>query len=280
MKVLSFEGKLCDRTRALFDSYLNNELLVETYHEVLKHLERCPECCRELENRVRLRDELRVVIRRESAPDGLGPRIQKMLRQSRWRRRRAGFAIAAALLVVMAGSIVLTSISRDPVYVGPNPEAASVRLLNVGLGDHIHCAVDWGYGRRRFSSEEMILALGPDYSDLFYPLRQSIPPDYEITCAHRCRLKGRSFIHFIFKRIGAKKEDPALSLVITRKQGDSWDESSQELHEGRLGEFEVAGFETEHYLAFVVSNLPKDQNHEVAALVTPTLSGLLSKPRG
>ena len=40
MKVVEFAGKTCDRFQRLLHSYVNNELSVETTHEVLKHLER------------------------------------------------------------------------------------------------------------------------------------------------------------------------------------------------------------------------------------------------
>ena len=41
----------CDKTRKYLDSYISNELLVETNHEVLRHLESCPACSAELDTR-------------------------------------------------------------------------------------------------------------------------------------------------------------------------------------------------------------------------------------
>ena len=45
----------CGEVRELADSFLSEQLLVETNHEVLRHLESCPECRAELESRRTLR---------------------------------------------------------------------------------------------------------------------------------------------------------------------------------------------------------------------------------
>lgn len=38
MDLIHFNEKMCEKIRRYFDSYLDNELLVETNHEVLPHL--------------------------------------------------------------------------------------------------------------------------------------------------------------------------------------------------------------------------------------------------
>ena len=49
----------CREFREIADSYLGNELIVETNHEVISHLEHCAECRRELAARRELRCQLR-----------------------------------------------------------------------------------------------------------------------------------------------------------------------------------------------------------------------------
>src|SRR5260370_9510591 len=49
----------CREFRDIADSYLGNELIVETNHEVISHLEHCAECRRELAARRGLRSPLR-----------------------------------------------------------------------------------------------------------------------------------------------------------------------------------------------------------------------------
>ena len=49
----------CREFREIADSYLSNELIVETNHDVISHLEQCAECRRELAARRELRSQLR-----------------------------------------------------------------------------------------------------------------------------------------------------------------------------------------------------------------------------
>jgi anti-sigma factor RsiW len=93
--------EVCD----LLDSFLGQELMVETNHELMRHLETCPDCRGELE----ARRQLRTVLRRAfTNTDALHPRpnfaadgwlTSEPRRQSRargrasacgvlWRRRR------------------------------------------------------------------------------------------------------------------------------------------------------------------------------------------------
>jgi len=49
----------CRDVRELADSFLAEELLTETNHEILRHLETCPVCRADLAVRRELRDGLR-----------------------------------------------------------------------------------------------------------------------------------------------------------------------------------------------------------------------------
>ena len=54
----------CRELLALADSYLADQLLVETNQEILQHLAECPQCRGEIDNRRRLREALRAAFRR------------------------------------------------------------------------------------------------------------------------------------------------------------------------------------------------------------------------
>ena len=69
----------CDRIRRHLDAYLSNELLVETTSEVLRHLESCEACSRELEARTRVRDALRARRASQVPPEELRQSIQRRL---------------------------------------------------------------------------------------------------------------------------------------------------------------------------------------------------------
>ncbi len=117
------------------DSYIGDELLVETNHDVLRHLENCPACREELSTRRFLQTKLRSAVRR--APDAqLNPvfarRLEVSLRQTAlrptfWEKLRAGTFIntpifAAGIAACML-FVVLFSINR--LRQAPAPEEAS-----------------------------------------------------------------------------------------------------------------------------------------------------------
>lgn len=113
---------LCRDFREIADSYLSDELLIETNHDVISHLENCAECRREMSARRELRDRLRSAF--VSAPDWqmeaeFGDRLRTQLRENAsaqshprmtswgepWlvKQRRAFVLSLAACLVVVAG---------------------------------------------------------------------------------------------------------------------------------------------------------------------------------
>ena len=62
MSVNKNDPQQCARIRRQLDAYVSNELLVETTDQILKHLEKCEECSRALETRIRVREALRLFL--------------------------------------------------------------------------------------------------------------------------------------------------------------------------------------------------------------------------
>src|SRR6266496_4563692 len=106
MNVVNFEDGHCKRIRSYLDSYLNNELTVETNHEVLTHLENCEECARSLEDRARLKAQLKHAVMQEYAPVALRERIANDIRRGRgFSFNRISLALAAAAAVLVIASV-------------------------------------------------------------------------------------------------------------------------------------------------------------------------------
>lgn len=82
MKVIGFERNYCKKIETLLDSYLNDELLVETAHEVLSHMSVCDDCSEAFRVRARLRVRLRTAILREAAPLALQVKIKRSIRRA------------------------------------------------------------------------------------------------------------------------------------------------------------------------------------------------------
>ena len=68
MKIVDFGQRNCEKVRRYLDSYISNELLVESNLEVLRHIEQCSACSQELETRVRIRTSVQIAARQEEVP--------------------------------------------------------------------------------------------------------------------------------------------------------------------------------------------------------------------
>lgn len=109
----------CREFKEMMDSYISDELLVETNHDVLRHLEHCPSCREALKAQRLLRSRLRSAVRR--APDAqvnpaFAARLRASLREhsgrSGWREKFAAYNIfvkgrTAFTAVALAGLIVV-----------------------------------------------------------------------------------------------------------------------------------------------------------------------------
>jgi anti-sigma factor (TIGR02949 family) len=278
MNVINFDNRNCKKIRAYLDSYVNNELSVDTCHEVLKHLEACADCSGEMDSRLRVKGLLRNAVRRDCIPAELKGRIQKELRTETspsWRYRVA----AAAVIAMLVGGWGVVRFLRPPA--ASDPRYPGAQVLKVGLDNHVHCSIERRFAGRRFSSEEMSSKLGPEYFGLVSLVEREAPGKYDIVVGHRCHANNREYVHLILK-----SERDTLSLVITRKSGESFKQSDLAavlsasgvpLYQSRLEEYEVAGFETRDHLAFVVSDLPAGDNLQIASTLAAGVLDYLSR---
>jgi anti-sigma factor RsiW len=118
----------CREFREIADSYLSNELIVETNHEVISHLEQCAECRPELAARRELRSQLREAFikapENQMRPEfadrlstqlhdyALGKRRALIASPRGWRtsvmlRRTSWLALAACLVLAVGFGLVL-----------------------------------------------------------------------------------------------------------------------------------------------------------------------------
>jgi len=297
MSVLEFEQGYCKRIRVYLDSYVNNELMVETTHEVLRHLEHCEQCAAELEAKTQTKNLLKGAVLRDNAPSALRERIQRDIRKTEapWWSPRTRFVewalVAAAAAVLFAGgwSVLHSSNSGRPKPPSSEatllrPEIPNAAILNIGLSDHINCAVVHGQQDRRLTPEQMSERLGADYAGLVQVVKEKAP-GFEIVVAHKCNLETREFAHLILRN-----HERVCSLVITKKNGESFatdqaaaiDEAAAEqdpsaaTYRARTRDYEVTGFETRDFLGFVVSNLSASENRMLASNLAPAVRSFLA----
>jgi hypothetical protein len=296
MNPLNFNDRSCERSRPYFDAYLDHELPVETQQDIQQHIVSCEDCARVLESRDRMKQLVRSAVTREEAPLELAVALRERFRSE----RRSFFAhdtarwmmAAAAVLTLAIAGVAALRWDRVIRFSGGDSAFRTVsarlqQILRVGLVDHLHCAILAEKWKAFVSFDEIKAntqhsALGFEFIDLVPAVQAKLGSDYKVVDGHRCTANNRQYIHLILT--GSK--DRIVSLVITEKQSESFTQadavavvtaSGIPIYQDRQGKYEIAGFESDKYMAYVVSNLDRDSNLTVASALAPIVYGHLHR---
>ena len=286
MNVLNFNSEQCGRIRRQLDAYLSNELLVETTSDVLRHLESCEACSRELEARTQVRDALRRAAASQVPPEELRHSIQRELRKTQpsllggSRTLTWSAALAGVLVVVLAG---IATEEWIRVLRGRRIVAS---VLAIGVADHVQCAIKGhNYPNVANPPDKLRRQLGPEYAGLLEVVQQKLP-GFEVLEAHICSIPNspRKYVHFITRGRGT-----ILSVILTRREGAqfpngkafrSGDSGGVNLYAAHLETMNAAGFESKGYLGFVVSDLSPALTMQIASDLAPPLKAALDAGSG
>jgi len=296
MNVISHGDGACEKISGYLDSYISNELLVETNHEVLRHLENCPSCSAEVEARSCMRSRLKAAVESQAVPADLSVKIRQQIhrQQSRFLPTATWslWAMAAAAAVVlsigvwvartrtgMPDSLDVADRAGQDVFIHRVSQTVS-KVLRVGLGDHIHCAVFRKYPKNPPDIAQLAESIAPTFQGLVPVVRASVPDRYRILMAHQCGYSGRRFVH-----VTLSDGSNLMSLVIARKEpgeslaglSPSMRASNVPVFQATAERYEIAGFETAQYLAFVISDLSAGNNLQMASTLAPPVHGFLAK---
>ena len=282
MNPLNFNDRSCERSRPYFDAYLDHELPVETQHDIQQHIVSCEDCARVLESRDRMKHLVRSAVTREEVPLELAATLRNRFRSERRSffvhdTARWMMAAAAVLILAIAGVAAL----RWDRVIRFGGDARVQQLLRIGLVDHLHCAILAEKWKTFVSLDEIKTnthdsALGSEFVDLVPAVQAKLGPDYKVVDGHRCTANNRQYIHIIL----TGNEQRILSLVITEKKNESFTQadavavmkaSGISIYQDRQGKYEIAGFESGKYMAFVVSDLGRDSNLNVASALAPII---------
>jgi hypothetical protein len=259
-------------------------------------LEACAACSQELEARTRVVNLLRRAVQSETAPTRLRRRIEGQIRAnepsfSLLRLSPRWALAAAAVAVVILGGMMAERWRTNRLYDDARAQAAYIRAVGarlprietVGLADHLHCAVFRRFPKEYPAEAVAVQQLGPQFAQLVSKVKKRMPGEYRVVMAHRCSYAGRHYVHFVLK-----SDSNLLSVVITEKQpGDSFSEMeatsskvSVPVYEVAAKRFEVAGFESQGYLAFIVSDLDRKNNLQIVENLAPLVAGFLNSING
>ena len=297
MNVVNFGRAECKKTRGYLDYYLNNELSVETSHAVHQHLDSCEECSADLAGRLRIKRAVKQSVGQIDAPGYLEARVRARLREQSAPNffRDWAMPLAVAATVVLAVVLGWRSFDRKP-EVWETAKAdqenyieslfhAVPRVMQIGLGDHAHCAYYRKFPKEPKTFAEMAEKLGPNFRELVPLVKQKVPDSFHVAIGHQCKYRERQFVHLALRR-----ENELLSVIITKREpGESFqtgdlkpvlEEAGVPVYAALADQFEIAGLETDQYLAYVISNLRRDENLRIAQALTPSLTEFLNAIQG
>ena len=237
----------CRDFREVADSYLSDELLVETNHDMIAHLEACADCRHELAARRGLRTTLRAAFTKAEElqiQNRFAERLRRELRDtatteatSLISRHRMWMAIAACLLVAAAIGLVVWQRERAQVastehhepnvaQVKPRDDQSSpastavdadmvlAKMSELAAGDHHDCAIGHRLPDRPIALEEAARKYDRAYLDLTKAVmshRDDFNETIDLVMAHACVFKGRWFAHVVVRHRGR-----LVSLLVTK----------------------------------------------------------------
>ena len=188
----------CRDVRELADTYLDGELLTETSHDIVRHLESCRACRSDVEWRRQLRPALAAAFERarDLRPD---PRFATKLREellatsgaaparrsfvTRWR----SLAAAAAIVAAIGGSFWSRSWTETV-----------TRFARAAVGDHRDCAFPFRLAERPIALD----AAAAKYGNVYRAFQEVPATDFvtsfgsvHIRERHLCVYQGQRFVH-------------------------------------------------------------------------------------
>lgn len=180
----------CRDVRELMDSYLSEELSVETNHHVLRHLGTCQACASELTRRQRVRSLLAQSLDLPLDVDGARQRVRSAVEREQRSWGRAARWLGGAAAALFAAIAVATWVG------GP----VDVTAYDDSAGDHVACALAYPEGAT-YDATRVAGSLAPPFERMVDAIGLSHGA-YHVIDAHMCPYKGRNYAHVVIRGPG------------------------------------------------------------------------------
>ena len=268
----------CRDVREVADSFLCEELLTETKHEILRHLDTCPTCRTELDARRRVRSALRTAFSRapELQPAGeFMDRLRDQLRQAAVHKQRS-WAPSSRWLAIAAGLVLAAGVTAAVLN---RSSAPTEKLAQDAIGDHRNCALKYRLVRNPVPLEEAAQRF-----DSAFRLLLDAPPDalstpdglVRVTERHSCEYGAHRFGHVILQYRGR-----VVSLLLTANDRTSVATETAEAIPHVIGRpmegLSVVSVNGTRHAIMLVSDLEKNELTQLAGVVSLPLAQRLAE---
>jgi len=300
----------CREFREIVDSYLSNELIVETNHGVISHLEQCAECRQELKARRELRGKLRVAFQQSpenQLPAEFADRLRSQLHDYAlgkhgvpplvslrgWRsyverRPIIWIALAACLLLIIGAGFVLVrqrmvqpktdeiAVKKQRPIDSLNPaipvSIVKTELARSAVGDHRDCAIKFRLAEKPIDLE----AAGQKYDPVYVNLTKAVLSQQGAAPLGAQFVEAHSCVYQgrRFAHIVLKYHGQLVSFLVTNIEPTKREQPESDPQVIACSEFDgykVSCFETARHAVFVVSDLTEGDNLALARALAPTV---------
>jgi hypothetical protein len=258
----------CREFREIADTYLSDELLVETNHDVHQHLEHCIDCRNELASRRDVRAKLRsAVMNDESA--AIDPIFANKLRislreQSKGKAsfsfRNLGLAFASVAVLLLSTISIINYLKSD------NDLASWRKLSEEAIVTHKECAIghrnDWIESEKVSTPEKIKFQ-----NSILDPLKVKYGEDLQVIDMHECEFYGKTYRHYVLR-----SDEHTISLI--QNETDSSAGTKTFLEAGKIISEPRGGYQLASFTAngngnpvFIVSDLTEAENLTLARSV-------------
>jgi anti-sigma factor RsiW len=210
----------CAKVRRRMDSDLAGELSVDLSHEILEHLDRCPECRKELAARENLRTAVRRIAALAPEPrEGFEAEVRARIARTPARPAvNVRSILLAASLAAAAGAGTLFLLSRSAGTPAASLAAArDAKAFLFAALNHKNCTLRYEKWTRM--PAPAVEELGPKLdADLKAVVERAADrlPGYVPVAAHECSHAGEKVFHLIYRRPDSASADGLVSVVATR----------------------------------------------------------------
>jgi anti-sigma factor RsiW len=248
----------CREFNEIADTYLSDELLVETNHDVQRHLESCSDCRLVLAERRELRAQVRAAVRRHAVMSpALAASIRKDLagkarREKRWFPIPA-LAFAALTLSAALGLALYLNADRgdqDKTLTASVAADFWSSIIAEAAANHRDCGI----------SHAAVTAKTDAVEEDYLTVKANFSAAAEFLEEHECYHKGRKFHHVVMR-------DRGRIISILRAESGATD-SSKTISSAPAAGYQVSGFTSSQRVVFVVSDLPEQENMQIARVVS------------
>lgn len=247
----------CKDFREIADTYLSDELLVETNHGVFQHLENCANCRQELATRREVREKLRVSLK-NSPEFQMNPIFAKRLKanlreeafqQKSWFNWKIFAPVFATLLIVVTLSFALFYRQTQTDFLANLSHQAINRHEDCGL----YHLKEWQENTDKVAVEKV---------SFVKPLQNS---DTKILEVHECEFEGKRFTHYVLQRNGK-----VVSVLKTASENSLTANTNDEdsiICKKEKG-LQMSSFKLKEDLVFVISDMSESENLSIARILS------------